>query len=95
MTIDLEALAKLAQETTGDGKARWTACDEHVECGPAVVARTFNGWRKPHDAAYIAAFDPIVGAALVRVALAARESLHLDAIAAHRLIRAALADLDR
>lgn len=70
---DLDTIARLAAGATtqGDG-GHWTSDEDKVWAGPAVICRTFNGWRKPHDAAYIAAADPTTITALVRVVQAAQ-----------------------
>ena len=83
MTVDLAALAKLASEAT---PGPWTLLDDGWVWGPP----SDDGIRDPicetlsdihevdSDAAYIAAASPDVVAALVRVALAAKELIDWD-----------------
>ena len=106
MTVDLEALAKLAQEATpGPWEAGIETPEDPVVFGPnGEWIANVGAWGKDAtpdimacaDAMFVAAVSPDVVLALVRVALAAKADHPDGELACYGPeLHAALADLDR
>jgi hypothetical protein len=103
MTVDLAALAKLASEATPETAGRWryrrsifpddAVNYAYVEWGKEGIYGT--GTLSQPMARFIAAASPDVVAALVRLALAAKEYEATWTTAASHALIAALAELER